>query len=120
MGTMTTPFNQKMKIKIYSHDEIRAMRTFLKESRSVFADRFFLTAETIKGWELGRRNASGPALVILQQIEEEVKRKREEGRKTLAQYRRELRVNKKAPSARTDRASRHNTIHNNVIAIKGE
>lgn len=104
MGTMTPLFKQKMRIKVYSPEQIRGMRIFLKESRAEFAKRFFLTYETIKGWELGRRNASGPALVILQQIEGEVNRKKEEGRKTLAQYRRELRTNKKAPSARTDRA----------------
>jgi len=76
-----------MRIKIYTPDEIRAFRIFLKESRLEFANRFFLTRETIKGWELGRRNASGPALVILQQIEVAIQCKKDEGRKMLAQYR---------------------------------
>ena len=89
---MTLVKTSKMKIKIYSPAEIRAMRIFLKESRTKFADRFFLTDETIKGWELGRRNASGPALVILQQIEGAIEMKKKESRKVLAQYRKELRA----------------------------
>ena len=87
MGTLTPLFKQKMRIKIYSPGEIRAMRKYLTESRSVCGDRFFLTSETIKGWELERRNASGPALVILQQIENEINRKKEEDRKILEKYR---------------------------------
>ena len=88
MGTLHPMFKKKTRIKIYSPDEIRSMRVFLKESRAVFADRFFLTAVTIKGWEIGRRNASGPALVILQQIENEINIKKEEDRKILEEYRR--------------------------------
>lgn len=94
MGTLHPIKMQKMRIKIYSPDEIRAMRVFLKESRAEFAARFFLTCETIKGWETGRRNPSGPALVILQQIGQVVLCKKEEGRKVLAQYRQGLRAQK--------------------------
>ncbi|MCK5612115.1 hypothetical protein KAR91_60145 [Candidatus Pacearchaeota archaeon] len=86
----------KIRIKIYSPAEIKAMRIFLKESRAQFADRFFLTAETIKGWELGRRNASGPALVILQQIETEINIKKEESRKILEEYRRGCGIKQKS------------------------
>lgn len=74
----------KRKIKIYSPSEIRLMRRKVRETREEFADRFFLTSETIKGWENGRRNASGPALVILQMIEEEITEKHEETRRCAA------------------------------------
>ncbi len=57
---------------MYAPDEIRMLRRKVRENRIQFADRFFLTAETVKGWETGRRNVSGPALVILQMIEEEI------------------------------------------------
>jgi len=62
----------------------------LAENREKFADRFFLTYETIKGWERGKRITSGPALVILQQIEAIVEAKKAESREVLAEYRRGL------------------------------
>jgi len=77
-------------MKIYTGQEIRAMRNYLKESRSKFADRFFLTFEAVKGWESGRRNVSGPALIILGQINELINNKKAESARLLSEYRRGL------------------------------
>lgn len=60
---------QKPKLKIYPPDEIKKLRKFFRMSRADFADLFFLTDETVKGWESGRRNPCGPALVILGQLD---------------------------------------------------
>ena len=102
---MTPHKTAKMRIKIYSPDQIRSMREYLKETREEFADRFFLTYETIKGWELGRRNVSGPALVILQQIEGVIERQKEDSMKNLALYRQQIRAKKKPYLPQIDKAS---------------
>ncbi|MFH7319270.1 helix-turn-helix domain-containing protein [Desulfurivibrio sp. D14AmB] len=65
--------------KIYTPDQIRQIRQGLRDSRSEFARRFLVSTETVKGWEIGRRNQQGPALVIMQQLEaiaDEKKRQR--------------------------------------------
>lgn len=70
---MTGDPMKKRKIKIFSPDEIRTIRNFFHLTRAEFADLFFLTDETIKGWEIGRRNPSGPAIRILLDLEDEMK-----------------------------------------------
>ena len=65
-------------MKRYSPEEIRQIRTELKESRYKFGMRFFLSDETIKNWELGRKNPSGPALRIMQVCEDEAASRRKE------------------------------------------
>jgi len=45
-------------------------------TRYEFAELFFLEAETIKNWEIGRRNPSGPAMLILQMLDEEIREKK--------------------------------------------
>lgn len=63
---------QKRQIKIFTPPEIRKIREFFKLTRADFAELFFLTAETVKGWETGRRNQCGPALVIMANLEDEM------------------------------------------------
>ena len=62
---------QKPKLKKYAPNEIRKLRKFFRLTRADFADLFLLTDETVKGWETGRRNPYGPALVIMAQLDEE-------------------------------------------------
>jgi DNA-binding transcriptional regulator YiaG len=55
--------------KIFTPAEILAIRTNLGKSRSEFAELFFGTRETIKGWETGRRQPSSSAIRLLQVVE---------------------------------------------------
>jgi putative transcriptional regulator len=57
------------KVKIYSPAQIKTIRKGLGDTREQFSRRFLVSPETIKGWETGRRNPQGPALVIMQQVE---------------------------------------------------
>ena len=59
------------KIKQYSPKEIRFIRRKLGESREVFGRRFIVSFESVRNWETGRRNMQGPALRLMQLIEEE-------------------------------------------------
>lgn len=59
------------KIKFYSGKEIRFIRKKLGESREKFGMRFIVSAESVRNWETGRRNMQGPALRLMQLIEEE-------------------------------------------------
>lgn len=65
-------------IKIYRADEVRRIRRDLRETRAVFAWRFFLTFEAVKGWEEGRSNLSGPALRLMLEVEREAAERRAE------------------------------------------
>lgn len=62
----------KRKIKLFVPDEVRKIRSYFHKTRDEFADLFYLTSETVKGWELGRRNISGPAIRVLQDLEDEM------------------------------------------------
>lgn len=62
-------FSQK--IKQYSPSEIRFIRRKLGESRETFGRRFIVSFESVRNWETGRRNMQGPALRLMQLIEEE-------------------------------------------------
>lgn len=79
--------SNKPEFRRYSGAEIRAMRLALKESRKEFGCRFLLSAAAIKKYELGKREAWGPVIVILGQIEKEVEARRELRRKTLENVR---------------------------------
>lgn len=43
-------------------ERIRWMRKVFRESRRVFADRFWVDQSTVKSWETGHRTPNGPAL----------------------------------------------------------
>lgn len=79
--------SNKPKFKRYTGDEVRALRLALKETRREFGQRFLLSEATIKKYEVEKREAWGPVIVILGQIEKEVEAKRELRRKTLENVR---------------------------------
>lgn len=48
---------------------VKAVRRSLGETQEQFATHFRLHPESIRTWEQGRGNPSGPATVILEQLE---------------------------------------------------
>ena len=83
-------FMQKPKVKTFAADEIRKLRKFFHLTRADFGDQFLVTDETVKGWESGRRNPCGPALVILGQLDELRAAKRAELERDIAHGRARL------------------------------
>lgn len=76
------------RVKIYTPEQIKEIRGQLRESRPTFARRFLVSSETVKGWETGRRNQQGPALVIMQQLEAIVDERKRQHTSTLENIRR--------------------------------
>ena len=64
--------------KSVSADEVRAMRTRLQVSQAVFAEFIGVAAATVRDWEQGKNEPSGPACRIIEEMfrEPEAWRKR--------------------------------------------
>jgi DNA-binding transcriptional regulator YiaG len=75
--------------KLYTGAEIRAIRQTLRDSRSRFAKRFLLDFETIKAWENEEnpRKPTGPANVIMQELERFAQEIKTEQRRVLESVR---------------------------------
>lgn len=52
-----------------SPDDIRRLRERLKLTQAELAERLCLTRGAIEHWETGRHEATGPAVLILRQLE---------------------------------------------------
>jgi putative transcriptional regulator len=53
------------KVEIPDDIDVRLIRTHLKLSRQVFADRFGFSARTLQHWEQGSRHPHGAARILL-------------------------------------------------------
>lgn len=53
----------------WTPDRVKAVRKSLGQTQEQFAVHFRLHPEAIRTWEQGRGNPSGPATVILEQLE---------------------------------------------------
>jgi len=64
--------------KSVSADEVKAMRTRLQVSQAVFAEFLGVAAATVRDWEQGKNEPSGPACRIIEEMfrEPEAWRKR--------------------------------------------
>lgn len=82
---------EKLKFINYSSTEIQAMRKFLKESREEFGRYFFVSAKTVKSWEIGKREPGPSVFVILQLLDNEIKIRRKDHAATLYVVRERLR-----------------------------
>ncbi len=54
--------------KNVSADEVKAMRTRLKVSQAVFAEFLGVSAATVRDWEQGKNEPSGPACRIIEEM----------------------------------------------------
>lgn len=63
-------------MRVYTKEEIRKLREFLRMTRDEFAGHLGVTAEAVKGWEQGRRNPSGSANLLIKQLGEKADEKR--------------------------------------------
>lgn len=68
-------------IEDWTPERVKAVRKALGETQEVFARRFRLHPEAIRTWEQDRGQPSGPATVILDQLESAVAKRR--GRETV-------------------------------------
>uniref|UniRef100_UPI00397AAB6C helix-turn-helix domain-containing protein n=1 Tax=Salmonella sp. SAL04284 TaxID=3159862 RepID=UPI00397AAB6C len=55
-----------------NREKVKALRKALGEDQEDFARHFRLTVEAIRIWEQGKGTPSGPATVILDQLQEHV------------------------------------------------
>jgi len=62
----------KRKMKAFTAEEIRKLRSFFCLTRTKFADYLGVTEHAVKSWEAGRRNPSAPVSYLLQEIEQEM------------------------------------------------
>lgn len=58
-------------IDLWTPERVRAVRKALGETQDQFARRFRLHPESIRTWEQGRGRPSGPASIILEQLEKQ-------------------------------------------------
>lgn len=77
--------------KFYTGREIKAIRQTLRDSRARFARRFLLDFETVKAWEndTNPRKPTGPANVILQELEKFTRDIKTEQARVLSSIRRQ-------------------------------
>lgn len=71
------PLNKHRK-RTFKPPEIKRIRTILKLSRPEFGDLLWVSGETVKSWEVGRRNPDGPARLLLCHYHEIAESKRTE------------------------------------------
>jgi len=74
------------KYKLYTGEEILSIRQDLHESRTQFCRRFLVKPDTIRCWESGRGDISGPCSILLQQIEAKVNHFKEAKAKAAAKW----------------------------------
>ena len=77
-------FEKPKRIRRFQPEEIRQIRRYLNETRPEFAYRFWVSHETIKSWETGRRNPDGPSLILLSHYEKEANERRAEKNRVVA------------------------------------
>lgn len=75
--------------KLYTGAEIKKIRQTLRDSRARFARRFLLDFETVKAWEndANPRKPTGPANVIMQELEQFAQEIRDEQGRVLKSIR---------------------------------
>ena len=56
-------------VKIYSADEIKAIRKSTGMTQKLFAEYFGVSAKTVEAWEKGTNHPSGPSSRILSMME---------------------------------------------------